>query len=396
MNYSRNALLTLLALSVALNLYLLRQQSSPVSVTSTPLQQTDVAITPTPILEKPDSSPSSRPPVIPGNRKTDHKANAQRLFTLQEYDEAVAAFDELLYVDQHQAKILHLQWQANVRLWLEQQTGGRIDLFIPAFLAQFPYDTAFLTLQAQRLIQQGEILAALDIYYSLSSYSQTIKQQDSYLALLHTLANSHLERLKQQLAWQAIIDFSQHLLNYDADYAPFRLAVAQARLYLKNFDEAQFWLTGLLDDPFYQGQAKKIAEQITRAKLQQSAIPLQRRGSHYLIAANINQTTPVQLMLDTGASLSVISKQVFDTINQEVQAQLIKHVNVNTAGGQVYAPVYQAAHFAIDDFYLTDFQFLVMEMGDMQFSDGLLGMNFLQEFEFQLDQDRALLILSYK
>lgn len=397
MNISPRILLMLLSVSVTVNILLFIQldvhvQPLPPVAKAQPIAPA-LASASIPLLIVPDKVA----PVAPVRAQVnDLLTLARELFKQQKFVDAVALYGDLLDQDQPSADVLQQQWQAQVNVWFEQKAYATIERFHQAFLTQFPYNTLFLALEAQRLTELGEISAALEIYYSLSTYAANIKQQDNWLHHLQTLAKSHIDTLKQQLAWQALLDFSQPLLSYDADYAPYRLALALAQLKLSHLDEAQYWLTGLLDDPFYQGQAQEIAQQISQAKLQQIAIPLKRHGENYTLSANINQNSQVQLLLDTGASTSVISSQMFEQISIDIQPQLLRHVTVNTAGGEVYAPVYQVDQFSVNDFSLNNFQFVVLDMGHFNVLDGLLGMNFLKEFKFQVDQQNALLILSYK
>ena len=72
--------------------------------------------------------------------------------------------------------------------------------------------------------------------------------------------------------------------------------------------------------------------------------------------------------------------------------------SINTAGGLVQAPIYQFNSFAIDSFAaesyrVSDMQFVVMNLDENSGGDGLLGMNFLRAFTFQIDQRNNLLLL---
>ena len=73
----------------------------------------------------------------------------------------------------------------------------------------------------------------------------------------------------------------------------------------------------------------------------------------------------------------------------------IRVATINTAGGKVRAPIYRFASFQIDGFRVKDIQFVVMpRIHGEKNSVGLLGMNFLSRFDFQIDQQQNLLILS--
>ena len=61
-----------------------------------------------------------------------------------------------------------------------------------------------------------------------------------------------------------------------------------------------------------------------------------------------------------------------------------------------YLEGYRFERFEIDDFYLNDVNFVIIDLDNMTNYHGLLGMNFLKKFKFQIDQEEALLILSPK
>jgi len=75
-----------------------------------------------------------------------------------------------------------------------------------------------------------------------------------------------------------------------------------------------------------------------------------------------------KLLVDTGASMTVLTSRYFNQI-------------------------YRLAEFALDDFVINGFEISVIDYTASQ-SDGLLGMNFLSRFDFQLDQKARVLKLT--
>jgi predicted aspartyl protease len=74
----------------------------------------------------------------------------------------------------------------------------------------------------------------------------------------------------------------------------------------------------------------------------------------------------------------------------------IRNAKINTAGGVVDSPIYRFSSFAIGDYRIAEMQFVVMDLdnsGSKKNGDGLLGMNFLKVFNFQIDQQNSRLIL---
>ena len=58
------------------------------------------------------------------------------------------------------------------------------------------------------------------------------------------------------------------------------------------------------------------------------------------------------------------------------------------------APLYEIERFQIQDYFVNNMRFVVVDLGSMTKSDGLLGMNFLKAFDFEIDQQNDLLILA--
>jgi clan AA aspartic protease (TIGR02281 family) len=123
-----------------------------------------------------------------------------------------------------------------------------------------------------------------------------------------------------------------------------------------------------------------------------AGIPLLRSGSHFLVEARLGQTQPARLLIDTGASLTMLTA---DTLKRRgIGAHATgKSGTFNTANGRVRAPIYRLDSLSVGDWQVSDLEVGVLELSDARI-DGLLGMNFLRHFQFFIDQDAALLRLS--
>ena len=151
----------------------------------------------------------------------------------------------------------------------------------------------------------------------------------------------------------------------------------------------------LLIQPNYKIKAQALLAKIEIALRKPQSIPLSRQGEHFIVQANINNTFSVSLMLDTGASISLLSEPAYEALRQYSEVTYIKDVNLNTAGGLVTASIYQVAEFAIQGYSVSDFIFAVSPYISAG-NDGLLGMNFLKAFDFHIDQNNNFLILKNK
>jgi predicted aspartyl protease len=66
---------------------------------------------------------------------------------------------------------------------------------------------------------------------------------------------------------------------------------------------------------------------------------------------------------------------------------------VNTANGSLMATMYQFRDLQIGNRKVENIAVVILAMGGLDNADGLLGMNFLREFDFRIDQRKALFYL---
>jgi clan AA aspartic protease (TIGR02281 family) len=118
-------------------------------------------------------------------------------------------------------------------------------------------------------------------------------------------------------------------------------------------------------------------------------IPLIRYGLHFLVKAKVDNIE-VTLMLDTGASTTTI-----DIHKIQYLPIIRENVLFHTAAGKLYENIHQAREFKIGSTILTDFSVSASHFTS-GFKDGLLGMNFLGNFKFKIDQREAILYLGKK
>ena len=116
----------------------------------------------------------------------------------------------------------------------------------------------------------------------------------------------------------------------------------------------------------------------------------QAPGDHYIVEVVLNGSITVNLMVDTGATMVVLSDRIGKRLGVHSNSDLPK-IGMNTAGGKVEAPL-----FVLDSVKIGSAEVLNVEtttnpyMGDM---DGLLGMSFLGEFKVEMDRQNGKLTL---
>ena len=161
-------------------------------------------------------------------------------------------------------------------------------------------------------------------------------------------------------------------------------------------EDARAYIEQLLNsDEFYQ-QATELLATLEKRTQGQQAVTLVKRGAHYVVSGHFDGQTQVALMIDTGASLSVLSQRRFDQLSGWLFPEYVRNANMNTAGGIVNAPIYRFEQFQIGNYQVKNIEFVVMELSQLGKADGLLGMNFLQNFVFMIDQEKHKLFLKHR
>jgi len=96
-------------------------------------------------------------------------------------------------------------------------------------------------------------------------------------------------------------------------------------------------------------------------------------------------------MIDTGASITSLSSDVLNQLSP--RPLYLGDVTVNTANGQIRVKRYQIESFKVGMQTIYGFEVLSIENTRGQ---GLLGMNFLSRFKFNINQQTDELELSAK
>jgi clan AA aspartic protease (TIGR02281 family) len=385
-------LLALLICSLSTNVYLyfkvVIDQALPgkaLSIASGPVKTTKSSS-----QSKPDTAAQSSQ----AQYQTVTAAQANTLFDQRLFEQALAIYEELLLIDEQAAIGVKRRWHEHVQQWFKDKDYQTVEGFNAVFLLNYPYDLVFLPIKAETLAATGNTTESINVYHALISYTFDIRQEEYFGARIHHLASEQLSSFKKSLSWQAIVDFADEVMLLEADYPPYILAQAEAYIFLGDFQSAERLLEPMLQISFYREQAQSLLAQIHKTKLQQTAVKLQPIGEHYLVGGLINETNDIRLMIDTGASLSVLTRARFDEIEYKTSPLYLGDTLLNTAGGQINAPIYQFERFQINEFTVDKISFVIIDLDNMTDYHGLLGMNFLKQFKFKIDQENNLLILS--
>lgn len=146
-----------------------------------------------------------------------------------------------------------------------------------------------------------------------------------------------------------------------------------------------------------QGAQERMKQEATQniKNSQPRKVELEKQRGHIVVPAKLNKKVDVTLLLDTGASLIVLPRRVgeqlgvnFDSKDNVIQLQLAD-------GRASFAKYFVLKSVQIRGSEATSVGAAVLfdNSASSSIGDGLLGMSFLKNFNFKIDQGRGELIL---
>lgn len=296
------------------------------------------------------------------------------------------------------------QWLEQNRNWIAIGEYVNARHFIQLYLRKHPNDIDFLLLESDLIAGTENINAALAHYYSILDLALSPRQRLEVKAKIDNLAVSNIDKLKQVKSWDILASFTEPLWQFSPNERNYTLALAEAYAQQKQRSLMENVLASLDNDDPDVLRIRQLLNSADVSTVQQqdsqsispsddaTAVPLQRNAGHYTVAANFG-TDRLELIIDTGASTTALSQYAFDHMYKRHPPRFIGKYMVNTAGGQVEASIYQFVRLSIADFVVKDTAVMVLPTLNFDQTDGLLGMNFLGEFEFKIDQQQGILYL---
>ena len=316
----------------------------------------------------------------------------QRLFELNQFDRLAVEWETLLADYPDQAIQLKKQWLVEVKQGLQAKEVDRGLLFLNAWLSRFANDFDTRWIKATDILRRENTTNAVDTMFNLVDELSGI-EYEIYSHQKKTIIEAQLAALKSNSDWTSLIKLLEHLLWYQPSNQLYAMEVASAYFQLGQYQQSIFRLESLINDAYYGKRAQALLDKIDHLNLAKASFPLVKQSAHYLIEGQLDNHQ-ITLLIDTGASISVLSKWFFEQKSSQLDAEFIRHAAIDTAGGRVEAPIYRFEYFEIGEYRVRDIEFVVMALSKNDgSSQGLLGMNFLKHFAFNLNQDEQYLML---
>ena len=268
---------------------------------------------------------------------------------------------------------------------------------ISAYLDEHYRDVDVLLLRAKLQWLEGRNRQAIETLYDAKSYEYRTPQLASITRLIRTYVADYDRQLEDSSDDEGRLELYEYLAQVEPDHSPYFIALAQIQLTQNRLDDARHSLSLVESDPRVSDQARRLLKQIedtvTFSQIEPIAIPLIRHGEHFLLDAWINGRVAVRLLIDTGASMTVLREDILATAGIFQPEKPPVHL-FSTAGGLVEGAIYRLDKLSVGDQTVKNLEVAAMGLNALQSADGLLGMNFLKHFKFFIDQNTPELRLS--
>lgn len=268
-----------------------------------------------------------------------------------------------------------------------------------AVLQAYYSDIEVLVLVADFHAKQNELGEALTVFQLAKSYAEGVGKGRLVQERLSRFVEHTVSYLSNKGKWLQVQMFLEDLL--DRGIATPKQEILLAEVYFHNGlpDSAKTLLAKHEGTPSVSHKVARISaafekgEKITPEILGFDAIVnLSKHGAHYLVPLRLAGQVDVSLLLDTGASITTVSPEKLDTLRSRTRVRFKGRRHFNTANGVASAAMYRVNEIKIGPYVLKDID--VAEMTLANGVDGLLGMNILGQFHFQLDQVQGDLLLT--
>ena len=397
--------LSMLIASLSLNIYLLLRVDEPTFIeaafnrliedvpSSSSLKQERLGKSKQGTL--PSSLLTSESNSLASLQQIDLENKIKQAIDAQDYFLASNFSYEIALEDQKSLYKVKNYWLNDATQLLKNKQYILVEDSVDAFLGYAADDLDFLFIFVELKLARQQVLLAVKKAFSLQYHIFDLDLQRQSIDYAQKLVRDEIKRLFQLALWFELSIFTEEVLDIDPNNTEAQWALAQAQFHLGEYDLALESVNPLLDDPNYQVKANHLLNNIQLALQRPVMVPLTRKGDHFIVEGVINRRFSVNLLIDTGASISLLSQHVFDELVSYTQVKYIDDIVLFTAGGEVTSSIYEVDEFELEGYRVKNLIFAVSPYMN-QGNDGLLGMNFLRLFDFHIDQSNNLLRLESK
>ncbi len=290
--------------------------------------------------------------------------------------------------------------------WLDTNSWPELESFLQDYLKLHPQDMDFLLIEAKLKVETHLLSDAIAHYYDLLRFPMTTAQAQFIQSQIQQLTSNTIKQLSHNYSWDVLARFVEPLLQLEPNKRLYILSLAKAYAELQQISLMENVLASIdYQDPDAQRIRASLAvnnpnqadeatanSEVASSQSKRYSIPLKQYGDHYVVQASLSNNS-VELLIDTGASITAISRAYFASLSNRYKINYLGRFNMSTAGGDVMARMYQFAELNVQGVKVENLPVVILPLTGLEHADGLLGMNFLREFDFKIDQNQPSLLL---
>jgi len=318
---------------------------------------------------------------------------------LDNYETLMAANDDDALQSARARILAHAAWL------LARQQHAAAQQLLKSFLILAYRDVDARILLAAAYLADKRYRSAIDQYYEAKGHAYQFETIEHLNDLIRAAVANEVTVLSRNKHYSGLLELYRYLTQLEPDYAPYFIGLAKAQLALNDTDSARRSLQLVTQDADVGPTAQTMLEELqpvppreatassSSEPSQVSGVALHRQGQHFLVDSKLGAAETIRLLIDTGASMTIVTPEVIEkyagSLRRTGRTRLF-----NTANGPVRAPIFILGALTVGDWRVRNLEVGVLEMGGRKAFDGLLGMNFLKEFQFFIDQNEGVLRLS--
>lgn len=259
------------------------------------------------------------------------------------------------------------------------------------------YGDSFGTLMYKAGIEDslGACPRAVATLLSAAMAARTGVQQQTLDDTLSNVTDKCARRLIAEKRFDAVDHMYEQVTLALPELSSYFLKLGQFRIRTGNFDGALAVLSQIENEGALGAEARKLMRQVQASEAISApageSLPLTTHGSQFVVSASIDGSAPVPLLIDTGAAMTVIDAGLLRRLGYSLDG---KRAWFATASGVVSAPVVSLHNFALGSAAIDELAVGALPLHLPGKVQGLLGMNFLRHFDFNIDQQTRTLHLA--
>ncbi len=246
---------------------------------------------------------------------------------------------------------------------------------------------------AEYKLAQSDYPGAVLYLYDLQSLFGS-EDEAAYMLLIHEFVLALDQRLETLGQLDSLIATYRQLTSLQPDYTPYYLSLAHWLIATQQWAEAGQSLALAKFDVQYNEEVRLLEDmsEELQERSKSYVVPLQAVGKNYLLELLVDDTHSLSLMLDTGASMTVV-KTGFIQENFPGLLAGSEDLRLNTANGVVTGNKVTVPRIALGQLVIEEVALGALPLSEFTY-DGLLGMDILKRFEFMIDQENQQLVLN--